>query len=82
MNTKEEARKLLDGYNTVKETNGNTGYWMNSDGKVFGDGYERDGKVYQTDAYGGIWGTYTLNVDCWRVVRNRKTYVYETWDFQ
>jgi hypothetical protein len=76
--TAEEMNVIASRHNHQKVSKSDTVFAFDKDGRQLFHWHEQDGKILELDSYNGILGTYTLGVDCFKVVRHRETVVTET----
>jgi hypothetical protein len=77
--TSEQKNELAAIKNKHKVSNGQTVFMLNRFGQELFRWHQQGDEVLELDAYNGILAKYTLNVDCFKVVRKRETVVTETW---
>jgi hypothetical protein len=77
--TSEQKNELAAMHNRRKVSNSQTVFMLNKHGQQLFHWHEQGSEVLELDAYNGILAKYTLNVDCFKVVRKRETVVTETW---
>ena len=77
--TSEQKNELAAMHNRRKVSNSQTVFMLNKYGQELFHWHEQGNEVLELDAYNGILAKYTLNADCFKVVRKRETVVTETY---
>jgi len=78
MMTAESKAEMAAFHNKNKVSKSEAVFMLNQNGQQLFRWHQQGNEVLELDAYNGILAKYTLNVDCFKVVRRRETVVTET----
>ncbi len=77
--TSEKKNELASIWNKQKTSKSEAVFMLNKNGGQIYNWHQQGDEILELDAYNGILAKYTLNVDCFKVVRKRETVVTETY---